>query len=496
MTLSRRFEPYLRQQAEQSLRTRFHADVQIAGLHVRMPHLSPLRMVFSRGRGELALLEGTDISLRLKGRPDLPPLFAIRMFSCAVDLGTLWDTSKRVPLVTIDGLEITVPPKGERRTEGAGSSEAESRTNVIIDRVLIRQASLTLLPRDPKKVPLHFAIHDLKLESAGAAVAMKYDAMLTNPTPPGEIHSIGTFGPWQSGEPGDTPLSGDYVFDHADLGVFRGIAGILHSTGRFEGELDSITARGEAVVPDFRLKRSGQRVPLQTRFEVMVDGTNGNTTLKPVVATLGSTHFTTSGAVFKHEGDRHRSIALDVNMPAGQMRDVLRLTMKGPPFMEGLLHLQTRIEIPPLNGKVREKLLLDGRFDVTGGHFLKSTIQDQIDGLSRRGQAQPKNEEIDEVISRMTGRFRMENALITFRELTFGVPGADVQLEGAYDLDEDGLDFRGALRLQAKLSQTMTGWKHWLLKPIDPFFAKNGSGTYLKIKVTGSSKQPKFGIDL
>jgi hypothetical protein len=336
----------------------------------------------------------------------------------------------------------------------------------------------------------------LKLESAGPGVAMKYDAMLRNPTPPGEIHSTGTFGPWHSGEPGDTPLRGDYTFDHADLGVFRGIAGILHSTGRFEGTLDNITARGEATVPDFRLKRASQPVPLSTRFEVLVDGTNGNTMLKPVVATLGSTHFTTSGAVFKNEGDRHRSIMLDVNMPDGQMRDVLRLAMKGPPFMEGQLKLKTKLEIPPLDGKVKEKLLLDGRFDVTGGHFLKSTIQDQIDGLSRRGQGQPKNEEVDEVISRMTGRFRLENALITFSELTFGVPGADVALNGAYNLDQDDLDFRGALRLQAKISQTMTGWKHWLLKPIDPFFAKNGAGTFLKIKVTGSSKQPKFGIDL
>jgi hypothetical protein len=49
--------------------------------------------------------------------------------------------------------------------------------------------------------------------------------------------------------------------------------------------------------------------------------------------------------------------------------------------------------------------------------------------------------------------------------------------------------------LQAKISQTMTGWKHWLLKPVDPFFSKNGAGTFLKIKVTGSSKQPKFGLD-
>jgi len=126
---------------------------------------------------------------------------------------------------------------------------------------------------------------------------------------------------------------------------------------------------------------------------------------------------------------------------------------------------------------------------------LKSTIQDQIDGLSRRGQGKPKDEEIDEVVSRMQGRFKLDDAVISFSNLTFGVPGADIHLEGSYDLDADVLDFHGALKLQAKVSQTMTGWKHWLLKPIDPFLSKNGAGTFLKIKVEGSSKQPKFGLD-
>jgi hypothetical protein len=495
MILSRKFEPYIRQQAEEYMRDRFRADIRIGGLHVRMPQLSPLRMLFTHGRGALASVDGENISLRLKGRGDGPPLFNIHKFTCIVDLGTLWDVPKRVPLVTIDGLEINVPPRSAKNEPDKPSNNAPDKPTVIIEKVLIRKAALAMLPRDPAKTPLHFAIHDLKLESAGPAVAMKYDAMLTNPKPPGEIHSMGSFGPWNSGEPGETPLNGDYTFEKADLGVFKGIAGILHSTGRFEGELNSIAARGEATVPDFRLKRSGQPVPLKTKFEVLVDGTNGNTTLKPVVATLGSTSFTTSGAVFKNEGDRHRSIALDVNMPRGQMRDVLRLAMKGPTFMEGNLDLKTKIVIPPLDGTVKEKLLLDGRFDVTNGHFLKSTIQDQIDSLSRRGQAQPKNEEIDEVVSRMTGRFHMEDERIDFKDLTFGVPGADVHLDGAYNLDGDALDFHGALRLQAKISQTMTGWKHWLLKPVDPFFSKNGAGTFLKIKVTGTSKEPKFGLD-
>jgi hypothetical protein len=286
-------------------------------------------------------------------------LLTIRKFSCAVDLGILSGDIKTVPVVAVEGMEINIPPKGEPTPKTPRAHRGAANSALVIERVEITGALLFMLPRDNRKRPLKFAIHNLKLHSAGREVAMQYDAILTNPSPPGEIHSTGSFGPWNVDEPGDTPLSGDYTFDHADLGVFRGIAGILHSTGRFEGELDTITARGEATVPDFRLKRSGNPVPLRAEFEVLVDGTSGDTTLKPVKAVLGSTHFTTSGAVFKNEGDTHRSIVLEVNMPAGDMRDVMRLAMKGAPFMEGKLMLKTALVVPPLSGKVVEKLRLD-----------------------------------------------------------------------------------------------------------------------------------------
>src|SRR5450755_351627 len=79
--LSRRIEPYIRQQAEQYLRTRFRADVRIASLHVRLPKLSPLRMLFTRGRGTIATIEGEGIVMRMRDRPDAPPLIRIRKFS-------------------------------------------------------------------------------------------------------------------------------------------------------------------------------------------------------------------------------------------------------------------------------------------------------------------------------------------------------------------------------------------------------------------------------
>ena len=180
-------------------------------------------------------------------------------------------------------------------------------------------------------------------------------------------------------------------------------------------------------------------------------------------------------------------------MPSGNLVDILTLAMKGAPFMQGKIFLKTTIAIPPLTGKVREKLLLDGRFEITQGKFLRSTIQNQIDSLSRRGQGQPQNEDIDAVVSVMAGTFKLENETITFRSLSFAVPGSGVDLTGSYDLDRDVLDFHGTLRLEATVSQTMTGWKRWALKPVDRFFSKEGSGTLLRIQVVGTAKEPKFG---
>lgn len=501
--LANRFEPYVREQVISYLERRFDSQVELAALRVRVPRFSPLPALFRRGRGVLATVEGDGVLLRHKGRRDLPPMFSMKRVSFQVDLGALLDEIKVAHLVTIDGMEINVPPKGERPqlvsgadTQGDQNSRVEgSVPGFLIEEVIVTNAALTILPKDSKKRPLRFDIHRLRLESTGTNQVMKYDAALTNAKPAGEIQSAGTFGPWAAGEPGDTPIDGAYRFDKADLGIFSGIAGILQSSGRFTGSLSSISVQGEATVPDFRLKRAGNPVPLRTSFEVLVDGTNGDTILKPVNGTLGSTSFTTSGGILKHEADSRRSISLDVSMPAGNLRDVLSLAMVGTPFMQGTIYLKTTIDIPPLTGKVRDKLLLDGQFEISQGRFLRSTIQDQIDTLSRRGQGQPQNQEIDEVVSVMAGTFKLEGGVITFRSLSFAVPGSGVDLAGSYDLGQDTLDFHGALRLQARVSETTTGWKRWVLKPVDPFFSKQGSGTLLRIQVVGTSKEPKFGRD-
>jgi hypothetical protein len=58
------------------------------------------------------------------------------------------------------------------------------------------------------------------------------------------------------------------------------------------------------------------------------------------------------------------------------------------------------------------------------------------------------------------------------------------------------LDFHGTLHLQAKVSQTTTGIKSLLLKPIDPLFEREGAGTVLPIKITGTRGEPSFQIEI
>ncbi len=58
------------------------------------------------------------------------------------------------------------------------------------------------------------------------------------------------------------------------------------------------------------------------------------------------------------------------------------------------------------------------------------------------------------------------------------------------------IDFQGALRLQAKLSQLTRGWKSILVKPFDPLFEKEGAGTYVPIRITGTVSDPHFALDI
>jgi hypothetical protein len=483
----------LRQRAIEYLSNRFDAEVELREIHVRLPHYNLFSSVLHRGRGLLAVVEGGGLLVRYHQRTDLPPMFRIDSFRASIGFEGLFMPSRRVAGLRIDGMEINIPPREERpKSNGA---PGKGPVALSFGEARIQNLRLVILPKVASKEPLEFQIRNIHLDAADEG-QVRYQADLFNPKPPGQIVSQGMFGPWEKDDPGGTPLSGNYDFDHADLSIFPAIAGILHSTGTFSGELSTITAKGQATVPDFRLKRANNPVNLQTSFEVLVDGTNGNTELKPVNAILGSTAFTTSGAILKQHGQTKRSIDLKVHMKQGEVADLLTLAMAGRPMLKGKINFDAAIQVPPISGKVKEKLIVDGTFGVSDGLFLKSKIRQRLDGLSRRAQGEPNDLQIEDVMTELAGTLHIDDAEVTFPSLNFSVPGARVALMGSYDMNQGNINFDGSASLDAKISQTLTGWKRILVKPFDPLFARNGAGTFLPIEIRGDSKNPKFSVPI
>jgi len=101
----------------------------------------------------------------------------------------------------------------------------------------------------------------------------------------------------------------------------------------------------------------------------------------------------------------------------------------------------------------------------------------------------------DRVLSKLQGTFAFKSGLFDLRDIRFAVPGANVSMAGTYQLEQRVLDFRGELRMEASLSKAVGGVKSIFLKVLDPLFRKNGSGTVLPIRLSGTLDAPKFELD-
>ena len=99
-------------------------------------------------------------------------------------------------------------------------------------------------------------------------------------------------------------------------------------------------------------------------------------------------------------------------------------------------------------------------------------------------------------MSNLQGTFILDNTVMTFSKLSFGIPGAVIRLTGTFGLSDEAMDLHGDVRVQAKLSQMTTGFKSILLKAVDPFFKKDGAGAVIPIKITGTRQHPAFGLEL
>jgi len=433
-------------------------------------------------------IEGHGLSLIRNGDEHRLPFIRVDHFHAS---GSLVDLLKRsIDVVEVEGFQVDIA----RGPKPSGSGLRGAR-DLEINEIRATRGLLRILPDNPEKLPLNFdletvAFHDFSFDHAG-----RYEAQLTNPKPQGLIKSSGSFGPWNTYEPRSSPLSGDYEFTNARLNTIKGIGGILNSTGSFNGVLEHITVKGTTSTPDFQLDLAHQPLNLDTRFIAVVDGTNGDTYLEQVDATLGRSHILAKGSIAGAPGAKGRTIALDVSAN-GRFEDFLRLAVKAQkPAMRGAIGLKTGLVIPPGDIDVVQKLQLKGSFNIRRGQFTSDTVQGKVDELSRRGRGEPGNEQVSDVMADFGGDFALRNGRLDLPKFQFSVEGARVALGGNYGLPTQRLDFEGSLILDAPLSKTTTGIKSLLLRVVDPLFRKNGAGAVVPIVVSGTVDQPSFGLD-
>ena len=482
----RRAEPIIKARVIETLAARFHGRVELSGFHV-----SVIQGFQVSGR-DLKIFGAEDPNRHL---PGVQPLIAIGEFRFGTDLLSLLHTPMRIRRVYLRNLELNIPPREQRQDGGF----KRGKIKIYVDEFISEQARLIINTLKAGKLPIEFDISNLRMKDIGPGQPLQFDAMLTNPKPVGAIQATGQFGPWQEDEPRSTVVRGNYSFSHADLSTIKGIAGILSSTGEFRGTLGGIVVVGTTDTPDFQITISGHPVPLRTQFQAVVDGTSGDTYLEPVRAEILHSSLLAKGSVLRVKNPDGHRIVLDVSVRPARIEDLLKLGVRTlPPVMTARAELKTKFDLSPGEAEISDRLRLLGGFHISDAHFTNEKVQSKVDALSMRSQGKPKlaTDGIpDNVISEMNGTFELRDGLLSFPGIHFEVPGTKVDMAGKYSLDGNQFDFHGKARMNAKLSHMVTGWKSLLLKPVDPFFSKQGAGTEVPVKVTGTRSAPHFGLD-
>lgn len=401
--------------------------------------------------------------------------------------------TRHVPRITVEGMLVSIPTFSTKETFHTQHSKT------VVDEVVVQGGAVEFESGDADNGPLRFDIHKAFLQNVGWSGPLRYNMKVHNPDPPGEIDVHGEFGLWRKDDPGETPWSGEYTFDHADLGVYHGIAGMLASKGKFSGPLKHIDIDGFTDVPDFEVTSGGHPVELITQFSAYVDARHGDTFLKRVDAYFRKTHVIADGSIAGIRGRKGKTALITLTSQQGRIEDVLGLfTKERRAPMSGKVALAAKVEIPPGKDRFLDRVKLSGGFGVDAGSFTKSVTQNDVNKLSAgaRGESKEEKDDPETVLSDLRGQVRLEKGMANFSDLSFGIPGAMAHMHGNYGVITHKIDLHGTMQVDSKISNTTTGVKALLLKAMDPFFKKKKTGEIIPVHIGGTYEHPQYGLDV
>ena len=145
-----------------------------------------------------------------------------------------------------------------------------------------------------------------------------------------------------------------------------------------------------------------------------------------------------------------------------------------------------------------ERLTMNGAFTVPGERFTDTATEGNLTAFSHRAQgikgesdgAQPA------VLPNVSATVSVRDGMAQMSPLMVHMPGASVRLNGAFDLRTQNVHLTGDLRMQSDVSHVTTGFKAILLKPLAPFFKKDGAGAVVPVAITGTPHHYKVGQNI
>ena len=224
-----------------------------------------------------------------------------------------------------------------------------------------------------------------------------------------------------------------------------------------------------------------------------------------IEAKTGATTVNVAGSV---AGER-KVANLDFIVTGGRAEDVLRIFVHDDVPITGPVRLHGHAYVGPTgNGaKFLQRLRVDGVFDVPSERIRDEKTEQSLTEFSQRAQSNKPassdartDEELSgsstDVLSSLSGPATIRDGVVGSQHLIFRFPGAEANLKGTFNLHDKSVHLTGDLKMETDVSNTTTGFKSWLLKPLAPFFKKKSAGAVIPIAVVGGPGHYKVTQDL
>ena len=407
-------------------------------------------------------------------------LGSIRKLTIKTTLGDL--LRHRIHLIKAEGLQGELVPRARL---------GKAPDNVRMIDALVANDAVLELPSRGRQQRLQFRFHKLSLSNLSIGGTISFDATLDLPLPPGVVSISGQFGPWRSSDAASTPISGKYSLEHADLGVFHSIGGEVSSAGIFHGDLKQILVEGSTRSPDFTVANTHHSLPLDTRFDAMVNVKNGDVLLSRFVAQFGSDQITGSGSIARRN-DGKRSTLLDIECIHGRIEDTFYPFIKSAHSpLTGDATFRMQIMLASGHEPFLQRLRLNSDFQIQNARFTNSQTQTRLSKVSA-----PPNQDETNAPAEIHGVLVLKNGMTRFSQLTIQDDGAWAVFHGSYALKREAIDLHGNLKTAASLTKTTHGVKAVFAKVLEAFYKKRPHMTIVPVHIGGTYSHPNFGLDL